>query len=156
MTPFILAMNLAAWSACAAAWIKGGHPERLGATVLLSAAVIELFIVDWRLGELEAGIAGTQMVLLAIFAGIGVRSERWWPLAATACLVLLIMVHLLTLLTPLSIFAAMSARVGLWLLLHVIVLAGVAERWLAGEGAVCRISPAPAATVGQVLRAGAA
>lgn len=155
MTPFILAMNLAAWSACAAAWLKGGHPERLGATVLLSAAAIELFIVDWRLGELEAGIAGTQMVLLAIFAGIGFKSERWWPLAVTACLVLLIMVHLLTVLTPLSFFAATSARVGLWLLLHVVVLAGVGERWLAREEAVCRISPAPAPTAGQVRPAGA-
>lgn len=52
--------------------------------------------------------------------------------------------------------AAMSARVGLWLLLHVIVLAGVAERWLAGEGAVCRISPPPASTAGQARPAGAA
>lgn len=48
---------------------------------------------------------------------------------------LLIIVHLLTVLTSLTFVAAMSARVVLWLLLHAIVLAGIAERWLAGEPA---------------------
>ena len=133
MTPFILAMNLASWSACALGWLRGGRTERRGVAALLSAAMIEFVIVDWRVGELEIGIAGTQFVLLAIFGRMAFRSERWWLLAATACLVLLILVHLLTVLTPLSSYAAMSARVGLWLLLHLIVLAGVVERWLSGE-----------------------
>lgn len=91
-----------------------------------------------QVGELEIGIASTQAVLLAIFVRMAFRSPRWWPMAVTGCLVLIIMVHLLTVLTPMSFYAAMSARVGLWLLLHLILLAGVAERWLAGEPAVSR------------------
>lgn len=131
-------MNLASWTAFAVGWLRGGHPERFGVAALLSAALIEVFIVRWRIGELEAGIAGTQAVLLLIFGRMAFTSDRWWPLAVTGCLMLMIMVHLLTVLTPLSFVAAMSARVGLWLLLHVILLAGVAERWMAGEKAVSR------------------
>ena len=142
ITPFILAMNIVSWAAFAIGWLKGGHPERFGVAVLLSGALIETFIVHWRVGELEAGIAGTQAVLLLIFGRMAWASDRWWPLAVTGCLVLIIMVHLLTVLTPLSFVAAMSARVGLWLLLHVILLAGVAERWLAGERAISRIGRA--------------
>lgn len=132
-------MNVASWAAFALGWLRGGHPERFGVTVLLSGALIEIFIVRWRIGELEVGIAGVQAVLLLIFGRMALTSDRWWPLAVTGCLVLLILVHLLTVLTYLSFVAAMSARVGLWLLLHVILLAGVAERWLAGEPAVSRM-----------------
>ena len=131
-------MHLVAWIAFAIAWLRGGHPERFGVAVLLTGAMIEIFIVHWQIGELEIGIAGTQAVLLAVFARMAFRSVRWWPMVVTGCLVLILMVHLLTVLTPLSFYAAMSARVGLWLLLHVILLAGVAERWLAGEPAVSR------------------
>lgn len=133
-------MNLASWVAFALGWLKGGHPERFGVAMLLSGAQIELFIVHWRIGELEAGIAGTQAVLLLIFARLAFRSDRWWPLAVTGCLVLILMVHTLTVLTTVSFYATQSARVGLWLLLHLMVLAAVGERWLAGEAAVSRIS----------------
>ena len=129
-------MNLVALAAFATGWLRGGHPERFGVAVLLTGALIEIFIVRWRIGELEIGIAGTQAALLAIFARMAFRSERWWPFAVTACLALILMVHLLTVLTSLAFVAAISARVGLWLLLHLILVAGIAERWLAGEQAV--------------------
>lgn len=132
-------MNVASWAAFALGWLRGGHPERFGVAVLLSGALIEIFIVHWQIGELEVGIAGVQTVLLLIFGRMALTSDRWWPLAVTGCLALVIIVHLLTVLTSMSFVAAMSARVGLWLLLHVILLAGVAERWLAGERAVSRI-----------------
>lgn len=133
-------MHLVAWTAFAFAWLRGGHPERFGVAVLLTGAMIEVFIVRWQIGELEVGIAGTQAVLLTVFARMAFTSERWWPLVVTACLVLIIMVHLLTVLTPLSFYAAMSARVGLWLLLHVVLLVSVGERWLAGEPAAREVA----------------
>lgn len=67
---------------------------------------------------------------------MALTSNRWWPLAAAAILVLIMLVHILTVTTPLSYVSAMSARLGLWLMLHLIVLAGVAERGLAGEARV--------------------
>ena len=129
-------MNLMACATYALGWLKGGHAERSGVVVLLSAQLIELFFVEWQIGELEAGIAATQAVLLLIFGRMALRSPRWWPLAVTGCLMLLVTVHLLVVLTPVSFYAAISARVGLWHLLYLFVLAGVVERWLAGERAV--------------------
>ena len=140
ITPFILAMHIAAWVAFAAGWLKGGHTERLGVAVLLSGQVIELFFIGWRIGDFEAGVAAIQALQALIFTRLAFSSDRWWPLAVTGCLILIMMVHLLTLVTSVSSYAAVSAQVGLWLLLHLIVLAGVGERWLAGEAAVSRIS----------------
>lgn len=129
-------MNLLAFVTYACGWLKGGHTERFGVAVLLLAHLIELFIVEWQVGELEAGIAGTQAILLLILGRLALRSKRWWPIAVTGCLILLIMVHLLVVLTSVSFYAAISARVGLWHLLYLFVLAGVLERWLAAERAV--------------------
>lgn len=129
-------MNLFAFATYAIAWLKGGHTERFGVAVLLSGHLIELFFVEWRIGELEAGIAGTQAVQLLIFGRLAIRSDRWWPLAVTGCLVLLMMVYLLVVLTSVSFYAAILARVGLWHLLYLFVLAGVLERWMARDRAV--------------------
>ena len=143
MTPFILAMNLAVWTAWVAAWLRGGHAERLAVAILLMHALLELFVRDWHVGGLDVGVAAGQLPLLLIFAWLAATSDRWWPLAAAASLALILLVHLLTLTTSVSYYAAASARVGLWSLLHLIVLGGVAERWLAGEAPVSRLAPSP-------------
>jgi hypothetical protein len=132
-------MNVASYVAFTVGWLKGGHPERFGVAVLLFHALTEPFYRDWRIGDADIGIAAGQTVLLLIFGGLAFRSARWWPLAVTASLVLILLVHLLTVATPVSFYAAVSARVGLWLLLFVILLAGISERWLAGEAPVSRI-----------------
>ncbi|HEY0600431.1 hypothetical protein [Brevundimonas sp.] len=132
-------MNLVGFVTYAVGWLKGGHPERYGVAVLLTGQMIEFFFLEWEIGELEAGIAGSQAVMLLIFGRLALRSNRWWPLAVTGCLALLVMVHLLVIFTPVSFYAAMSARVGLWHLLYLFVLGGVAERWMAGERAASRI-----------------
>ena len=132
-------MNLASFVAFTVGWLKGGHPERFGVAVLLFHGLTELFYRDWLIGDVDAGIAAGQVVLTLIFGWLALRSTRWWPLAMTASLVLVLLVHLLTITTPISYFAAASARIGLWLLLYVILLAGVSERWLTGEAPVSRI-----------------
>ncbi|MDI6624806.1 MAG: hypothetical protein QME55_08750 [Brevundimonas sp.] len=132
-------MNIVSWVAFAVAWLKGGHAERFGVAVLLSGALIEMFFVHWQIGELEVGIAATQVVLLLIFGRLAFSSDRWWPLAVTGCMILIVTVHLLVILTSVSFYAAISARIGVWLLLYVILIASVAERWLAGEAAVSRV-----------------
>lgn len=129
-------MNVVSWVAFAAGWLRGGRPERFAVSVLLPSALVERFVAEWNIDGLDVGIAATQAVLLLIFGSFALRSDRWWPLAVTASLALILLVHLLTALTPLPFQAAMSARVGLWLLLHLILVAAVAERWLAGEPAV--------------------
>lgn len=130
-------------------WLKGGHPERFGVTVLLFHAVAEELYRHWRFGDgsfelalyvaVAEELAVGRLVLALIFGWLAFRSPRWWPLAVTASLVLILLAHLLTIITPISYNAGASARVGLWLLVYVVVLAGVAERWLTGETPVSRI-----------------
>jgi len=132
-------MHVAGWVAFTVGWLKGGHPERFGVAVLMFGQLIEIFVFNRRSGEISLGLVGTQAVLLLIFGRQAFRSNRWWPLAVTGCLTLILLVYGLATVTSMSAYAAVSAEVGLWLLLHLILLAGVAERWLAGEAAVSRL-----------------
>lgn len=77
--------------------------------------------------------AAEDILLLTIFGWLAFRGGRWWPFAVAASLVLMGMVHLLSALTSMGRYDALSARLGLWILIYVTVLVGVGERWLAGE-----------------------
>jgi len=71
------------------------------------------------------------------FGWVALRYDRWWPIAATALMALCVLVHVIGMANPeLSRFARLSAMLGFWILLYIVVLGGVAERWLAGERAV--------------------
>ncbi|MDI6624805.1 MAG: hypothetical protein QME55_08745 [Brevundimonas sp.] len=148
-------MHIVSWVAFSVGWLKGGHAERFAVVVLVCDYVFTVAV-----DRFAGGVAGAQavvgasgLVITACFLWLTFRSDRWWPLAGTGCLILIVLVHLLFFLAPVSYTAAVSAQVGLWLLLYVIVLAGVAERWLAGEAAVSRIGRGRAH---EAVRAGAA
>ena len=121
-------------------WLRGGHVERFGAGVLLC---------DYAVTGLASGTAGERTVVAAsafvvatVFVWLSLRSGRWWPFVTAAALVLCVMVFFLEWLNPgLSSYAAVSAQLGLWIVAYLALLAGVGERWLAGEDAV---SPAAA------------
>lgn len=124
----------------AAAWFKGAHPERFGAMVLIVAYVVSALAPSVKvLGDLLIYDAAADLVLLVIFIWMALKGERWWPFAAAAAMFLTLMVHLAMVLVPeLDTRADLSARMGLTLLLVTALLAGVGERWLAGEQAVCK------------------
>lgn len=115
--------------------MRGGHPERLAVGVLFW---------DYVLGRSTSGMPGghdlvgiSEIVVALIFVWIAFKSERWWLFVACAALTLCALVFLLEWTHPnLSEYAAISARLGLWFVIHLALLAGVAERWLAGEVAV--------------------
>lgn len=80
--------------------------------------------------------AASAFIVTPIFIWISFRSDRWWPLVAAPALILCVMLFVLERLNPdLSRYAAVSARIGLWMVVYLALLAGVAERWLAGEQA---------------------
>lgn len=74
-----------------------------------------------------------DVVLLGLFVWLALRGGRWWPSVIAASLVLMMISHLLEATTPMGRYVALSARLGLWILIYLTLLAGVAERWLAGE-----------------------
>lgn len=119
--------------------------------VILFHTMAEGLYRDWRIGDggfdlalyidmAEDQAVGRAVVML-IFGWLAFRSPRWWPLAVTASLALIVLVHLLTILTPIAYNAGASARIGLWFVVYAALLAGVVERWLAGEPPISRIRP---------------
>jgi hypothetical protein len=105
---------------------------------------VAVLFFDYALTRITAGMAGThelvgisELVVAVIFAWIAFRSDRWWTLIASGALMLCVLVFILEWANPdLPRYAAISARWGLWYLIHLSMLAGVTERWLAGEPAV--------------------
>ncbi len=145
LAPIFLGVQVLVWVSFAFAWLRGGHTERLAVAVLFW---------DYALTRAVSGmpgghdvIGGSEIVVATIFAWLAFRSERWWVLVAFAALMLCVLVFVLEWTGPgLSEYAGISARGGLWFVIHLALVAGVAERWLAGEGAVSRIGPRPASS----------
>lgn len=86
------------------------------------------------IGRLHADHALQDTLLMLVFGWLAFKRDRWWPLATTATMVLVVMVHLSMVLVPgLDHRADLSARLGLGILTTLTLLFGVFERWLAGE-----------------------
>lgn len=120
------------------AWIKGGHPERLGAGAILIwmitsiAAPARLHYV--MAGEIPVLDVALELTLLVVFVRMALGGGRWWPFAASAVVTLSVLVYLALALVPeFDRRAEISAHVGLIVALDLALLTGVVERWLAGE-----------------------
>lgn len=82
------------------------------------------------------------MTVTLIVLWLAVKSDRWWPLVAAASLTLCVVVELLERMNRgLSEYAAVSAQLGLWIVVYLALFAGVGERWLAGERPVSERAP---------------
>jgi len=118
-------------------WLRGGHPERFGALVLLVDYLATTLGAELNIRQLASVSVTQDVVVLLVFGWLALKADRWWPIAVTASLALCVLVRVLGLANPeLSRYAILSALLGFWILLYVVVLGGAAERWLAGERAV--------------------
>lgn len=117
----------------ALAWLKGGHTERFGATVLIIAWIVSS-APPVMIGRLHADHAVEDALLMVIFGWMALKGDRWWPLAMTVTMVLTVLVHVSMVVAPgLDHRADIAARLGLGVLTSLSLLIGVFERWLAGE-----------------------
>lgn len=134
-----MAVQILAGVSFVVGWLRGGHVERVATAVLFC---------DYALTSLAIGtacahglVAASEFVITLIFAWMAFRLDRWWTLVTAAALALCALVFVLDWTIPaLGRNAAISAQIGLWLLVYVSLLAGVMERWLAGERAVSDIA----------------
>lgn len=134
MTPFSTFLLLLSLAVFLVAWLKGGHPERTGVMICVLAFLAAYAGRGLRVHDLHLGDAVSDLIITFAFGWLAMRSNRWWPFAATAVMVLTMAVHMSMLLVPeLTARGDVSARMGLSLALVLSVLAGVVERWLAGE-----------------------
>jgi len=123
--------------AVVAAWMKGGHPERLGAVSTIVVFAVSYWTHELMIGRFYAGDAVLDLFLTVFFVWMALTQDRWWPLAMSAIMALTVLVYVAALVVPgVGPYAVMSARIGLGLLTTLILLAGVGERWLAGERAI--------------------
>lgn len=143
ITPVLLASTVLTWAGCIAAWLGGGHTERFVVPFLLADQAVTTLTFGAP-GSHEV-VAASEFVVAAVFAWLAFRSDRWWILVASASLTLCVLVFILEQVIPgFGRFEAISARIGLWMVVGVSLFGGVAERWLAGEDAVSRMGPRPA------------
>jgi hypothetical protein len=134
MTPFVLLYLLTSLVGLSVAWFKGGHPERLGAVIWLIGWISALWVTGLRIGDFRWAVAAVDAGAFIAFLWLALRHDRWWPLGVSACLLLIMGVHLSALLLPeMTPFRAASAQLGLGMLAMIMLAAGAGERWLAGE-----------------------
>jgi hypothetical protein len=116
------------------AWLKGGHPERMGVVVLLINYVSGIFLQPARVGEFMFGLAAADLVLLGVLGWLTLKYDRWWLIGATAAQGLVVLAYLAVLTRP--EITARENIVAQWvfgLITLYALLGGVFERWLAGE-----------------------
>lgn len=113
-------------------WLWGGHTERFGAAALLLCWMV-FGPLMWTVGDVYVDSMIEDTLVLLFLVGLALRSNRWWPFVAASAAALTVLVHIFTIITDISWGAAVSARVGFGLVTYTALLAGVAERWLAGE-----------------------
>lgn len=130
-------MHVLACLSISVGWLRGGHPERFGAAILLLDYLVSRLGEQLQIREIFLVSVTQDFVFMLIFGWLALRVDRWWPIVVTASLALCILVRVIGMANPdLSTFAMYSAILGFWLVLYTAMLAGVWERRLAGERGV--------------------
>lgn len=139
MTSFFIAAQIIAWMSFIGAWWRGGRVERLAATVLVCDYVLSSFFSRLPLSHAFEISTSVEILTTLIFLWLAAQEDRWWLLAAAAALVLCSLTGAMGLVHPgVSHYAAASGQIGFWIVVYLSLLAGVGERWLAGEAPVFR------------------
>jgi hypothetical protein len=79
------------------AMLKGGQPERIGATLLAGGSLVTVAVMPgWasHVGPVEVGILLVDMACLAGFATLALRADRFWPIWVSALVGVGVLGHL--------------------------------------------------------------
>lgn len=118
---------------CVFAFRYGGRSERWGAAILLVGSVLTMLaqqppFFDWR--YLRSGLLAVDLVVLAAFFALAQRSNRFWPLWATAFHLIAVVTHLVMFMQPAQVLQAYAIAQGFWAypMLLVIVIGSEGHR----------------------------
>lgn len=106
--------------------LKGGAPEKVGATILAIGSVLSVAAVSspaGRFGSVEVGVFLVDVATLLAFLVLALRAERYWPLCVTALQVIGTAGHAAKLLDPGVIRSAYAIVLSLWGYLMLLLLA---------------------------------
>lgn len=77
--------------------LRGGVPERIGATIMVVGSALTWAVVtktDDRFGSVEVGVLVVDFVAFVAFAIVALRTDRFWPIWASAFAGLAVLGHL--------------------------------------------------------------
>ncbi|WDF74214.1 hypothetical protein [Novosphingobium sp. KACC 22771] len=97
--------------------IRGGRPEQIGAATLFGGAWASVLAANppgGRFRQLESGILVIDIVLLAIFLWLAIRSTRFWPIWVAGLLGSEVLVHVGVILAPLATWRAYLNATAMW------------------------------------------
>jgi hypothetical protein len=108
-------------SILAACWLyallKGGAPERVGATVIGVGSILSLVAVSGpggRFGAVEVGVLMVDLAASVAFVILALRAERYWPLWVAALQVIGTTGHAAKLMDPSVIRSAYAFVLAFW------------------------------------------
>jgi hypothetical protein len=99
------------------AWLKGGPPERIGATILAAGSILSLAArssAAGRFGSVELGIFLVDVATLIGFLALALWAKRFWPLWLTALQTVGIAGHAVKLVDTATIPLAYAFILALW------------------------------------------
>lgn len=82
---------------CGYALVRGGWPERVGALTLLLGSLLTAAAMSpaaGRFASVEVGVLAVDLIVLAIFVGLALGTDRFWPLWVAALQVIGVLAHL--------------------------------------------------------------
>jgi hypothetical protein len=110
--------------ACGYAWFRGRSDERVAAAVCVGASFASLVLLTrLRFSDIEYGILAVDLVVLATFVWVALRSERFWPLWVSGLQLTSSVPHLLKLIDPGLMPFAYAAAETIWSYPILIILA---------------------------------
>ena len=98
-----LILFLVIWlGSCFYALIRGGAPERIGAGILLLAALMSAAAQSGQshFQSIEFGLLMVDLAVFAGFLGLALLSKRFWPLWMSAAQAIVVLSHLAIALNP--------------------------------------------------------
>jgi hypothetical protein len=102
---------------CLYAFRRGGPSEQLGAAIILIGSLATIVVgslphFNWH--HARAGLVIVDLVVLLCFYALAMRSERFWPLWATAFHLIAVSMHALSWAIPLVMIKAYILMQGWW------------------------------------------
>ena len=133
-----VALLLVCWSY---AMLRGGAPEKVGASILLVGSALTFISVKGpaaRFASMEAGILAVDVAALLAFLVLALRAERFWPLWITGLQLIGTTGHVVKLVDPDVVRWAYAFVLAFWsypMLLLLAIATWLHQRRLVRHGA---------------------
>jgi hypothetical protein len=111
---------------CAYAWFRGHADERVVAAICFIASLLTLAVISsfrTLYSNLEIGVLMVDIVTLAGFTYVALRSERFWPLWISGLQLTTSVAHFLKVVEPSLLPIAYSAAARMWSYPILVILA---------------------------------